>query len=128
MGRGPGGMGEGGVDLDPLTGLDNERTPLRGRLLKIPRLRDKYLGHIREIAEQSLDWKFLGPIVAQQRVLIEKAVEEDTRKLSTLEAFQKYTSPEIEKSADTRRSTSLRDFAEKRRAYLLQYKPKSVSE
>ena len=36
---GPGGPRPAAVDLDPLVGLDNARTPLRGRLLAVPALR-----------------------------------------------------------------------------------------
>jgi hypothetical protein len=119
-------MNHGGVDLDPLVGLDDERMPLRGRLLRLPNLRAKYLEHVREIAEKSLDWEQLGPIVAQQRALVEEAVKADTRKLSTTEAFLEATAPEStsgdEASAgQPRRGMSLRDFADKRRAYLLKY-------
>ena len=127
---GPGGMEHGSVDLDPLVGLENERTPLRGRLLKLPNLREQYLAHVREIAESSLDWDYLGPIVAQERALIEKAVEQDTRKLGTTEAFTAATSPkaataEAKQGGERGRPKSLRDFAEQRRKFLLEYKYKA---
>lgn len=134
FGRGSGGMNHGGVDLDPLVGLDDERMPLRGRLLKLPHLREQYLAHVREIAEKSLDWKQLGPVVAQQRALIAEAVEADTRKLGTTEAFLEATAPDATSSKASgeamaeeppRRGMSLRDFAEKRREYLLKYQPKA---
>lgn len=132
-GRGPGGAGgmeHGSVDLDPLIGLDNERTPLRGRLLKVPKFRDQYLANVREIAEVSLDWNYLGPIVARERALVEKAVEQDTRKLGTIEAFKETTSPAAlpataKKTDERKRPKSLRDFAEQRRKYLLEYKEKA---
>ena len=79
----------GGVELDPLVGLDDARKPLRSRLLAVPSLRARYLAHVRTIAEEWLDWKKLGPVVAQYRALIEKEVEADTRKLTSLAAFQK---------------------------------------
>lgn len=123
-------MEHGSVDLDPLVGLDNERTPLRSRLLKLPNLREQYLAHVREIAEASLDWDYLGPIVAQERALIEKAVEQDTRKLGTTEAFIAATSPkaasaEAKQGGERGRPKSLRDFAEQRRKFLLEYKEKA---
>ena len=131
--RGPGGMRGGprssGVDLDPLVGLDNERTPLRGKLLAVPALKARYLSHVRTIAEKSLDWKTLGPIVARYRELIEKEIEADTRKLSSLAAFQKSVS-EIDEPAPGpgagrgpgrgRREMSLKAFADGRRRYLLE--------
>jgi hypothetical protein len=139
-GGGPGGMGVGprstGVDLDPLVGLDNERTPLRGKLLAVPALKARYLSHVRTIAEKSLDWKTLGPIVADYKALIEKEIEADTRKLSSLSAFQKSVSeadePEPEPAPGPgpgpglgvgrgrgRREMSLKAFADARRRYLL---------
>jgi hypothetical protein len=123
-------MNHGGVDLDPLIGLDDERMPLRGRLLKLPNLREQYLAHVREIAEESLDWEKLGPVVAEQRALVEEAVKADTRKLGTTEEFLQATAPdatidEAKSKAKVdearRRGMSLRDFAEKRREYLLNY-------
>ena len=38
---------------------------------------------MRTIAEKSLDWKKLGPVVADFRKQIEKEVEADTRKLDS---------------------------------------------
>jgi hypothetical protein len=72
-GRGPGGFGPGGpgfggrggsVELDPLIGLNDPRKPLRSKVLAVPGLRAKYLQHVRTIAEKSLGWKDLGPVVA----------------------------------------------------------------
>src|SRR5262249_62252528 len=91
-----GGQRGGGVDLDPLYGLDDSRKPLRSRVLAVPRLREKYLQHVRTIAEESLDWKVLGPVVAEYRALIEKEVEADTRKLETFEEFEKTTADVLE--------------------------------
>jgi spore coat protein CotH len=133
-GRGPGGTerpggpagGRGGprpsgVDLDPLIGLDKERTPLRGRLLAVPSLRKRYLEHVRAIANDWLDWKTLGPVVAGYRALIEKAVAEDTRKLSSLDAFLAAVSDsaDVQPAPRGRPSLGLRAFADQRRAYLL---------
>jgi len=133
-GRGgfPGGPGMGprggNVELDPLTGLDDSRKPLRSKLLAVPSLRARYLEHVRTIAAESLDWKNLGPVVAQYRSLIEKEVEADTKKLESFEAFQRTTADEPEGDAARggaggRRpgSMSLRTFADQRRKYLLNY-------
>ena len=70
----PGGPG-GGVTLDPLVGLDSERTPLRSKLLAVPALKARYLEYVRQIAEDSLDWNKLGPVVADYRALIQDGVE-----------------------------------------------------
>jgi len=90
---GPGGPGAGGrgIELDPLVGLDDARKPLRSKLLAVPALRARYLQHLRAIAEKSLDWKQLGPIVAQYRTLLAKEIEADTRKLSSYDAFLRAT-------------------------------------
>ena len=129
---GPGGFGPprfGGVDLDPLVGLDGDgrRTPLRNKLLAVPALRARYLGYIRAIAEKDLDWTPLGRTVARFRSLIVDEVKADTRKLSTLAAFQAATSQEVRDEADEDPERgrgpgggmSLRDFAVARRNYLL---------
>jgi spore coat protein CotH len=115
-----GGPAGGGVKLDPLVGLDNERMPLRSKLLAVPELKARYLEYVRAIAENSLDWNKLGPVVADHRALIRDAVERDTKKLSTFEAFLKATSDESVKADANEREISLRTFADKRRAYLLE--------
>jgi spore coat protein CotH len=114
-----GGPGGGGVTLDPLVGLDSERTPLRSKLLAVPELKARYLEYVRAIAEESLDWNKLGPVVADYRALIRDAVQRETRKLGTLDAFLKATADELASADENEREMSLRSFAEKRRAYLL---------
>ncbi len=116
-----GARGGGGLELDPLIGLDDPRMPLRSRLLAVPSLRAKYLEHVREIAETSLHWKNLGPVVAQYRELIKDDVESDTRKLETFEAFERATSPRADSNPDQGRQISLRAFASQRRKFLLEY-------
>jgi spore coat protein CotH len=121
--RGPGGGGGSGLELDPLVGIDDPRFALRNRLLAVPKLRAKYLGYVREIAETSLDWNHLGPVVAQYRELIEDEVEQDTRKLSSFGEFVAVTSPERRIGLQPSRNISFRDFADGRRDYLLDYMP-----
>jgi hypothetical protein len=122
---GPGGGG-GSAQLDPLVGLDSERTPLRSKLLAVPELRRQYLDHVKTIARDWLDWSKLGPVVAQYRELIEKPLEADTRKLMTIAAFQTATDETPAAAADTERrgppSIPLRTFADARRKYLMEYK------
>jgi hypothetical protein len=119
-GFGPPGGG-GGVSVDPLVGLTDTRKPVRSRLLAVPSLRKTYLEHVRQIANESLDWKNLGPVVAQHRTLIEKEVELDTRKLESFEAFKRATADTTE-AGSRGREMSLRAFADQRRKYLLEYK------
>lgn len=138
---GPGGPGMGGpgggaaagrgMELDPLIGLNDASKPLRSKLLAVPALREKYLQHVRTIAEKSFDWKTLEPLVAQYRALIEKEVETDTRKLESYEEFIKFTSNTVEKKPtqeQPRRGPSsgmnLRSFFEQRQKYLLNYQEK----
>ncbi|MCI0641208.1 MAG: CotH kinase family protein [Gemmataceae bacterium] len=133
-GKGGRGMAPGAAGPDPLVGLDDMRKPLRSKLLAVPSLKAKYLEYVRAIAEDDLNWKKLGPVVAQYRTLIEKEVEIDTRKLMTLAAFQQATAdapsrlnpppPGGEgKPGPGGRSfgMSLRTFADERRNYLLHH-------
>jgi hypothetical protein len=89
----------------------------------VPSLRAKYLSYVRTIAEQDLDWKGLGPVVAGYRSLIEKEVEADTRKLHSTDAFKRATADTAAASApDGRRpGLSLRAFADARRSFLLEH-------
>ena len=110
-----------------MIGLDDTRKPLRSRLLAVPSLKARYLDHVRTIAEQWLDWDKLGPIVARYRALIEDEIELDTRKLSSLAAFQKSVAdapeePAAAKSDNRRPGSGLRAFADQRRKYLLNYR------
>lgn len=121
-GRGPGGPGGGprggNVELDPLVGLNDTSKPLRSRLLAVPSLKQRYLEHVRTIADESLDWKNLEPVVAQYEKLIGREIEADTRKLSSYAEFQ-HTVLDESGAADSRPHMSLKKFAETRRAYLL---------
>jgi hypothetical protein len=102
--------GGGGVQLDPLTGLNDSSKPLRSRLLAVPALREKYLGYVREIAESWLDWEKVEPLLAGYRELIGPDVARDTRKLYATEAFD---------TGYDGGAGSLRGFIEARGAYLL---------
>jgi hypothetical protein len=115
-----GGPGGSGVEIDPLYGLTDSRKPLRSKVLAVPALRAKYLANVKTIAEDALDWKRLGPVVAMYRALIEKDVQADTRKLESFEAFQRMTADVADANARGR-SIPLRAFADQRRKYLLAY-------
>ena len=107
-----GGFGAGGVALDPLVGLDDPTKPLRSRLLAVPALRARYLAYVRDIAERWLDWRTLGPVADKYRALIAADVRADTKKLYTTEAFEAATGSE----------NSVKAFADRRRAFLLEQK------
>ncbi|MBC7815419.1 MAG: CotH kinase family protein [Planctomycetaceae bacterium] len=113
-------------DLDPLIGLDDARKPLRSKVLAVPSLRTRYLQHVHTIADKSLDWKTLGPVVAQYRSLIGKEIEADTRKLSSFADFQKATADVAAKDSEEPRRfgpqhSPLRTFADQRRQFLLNH-------
>ena len=78
----------------------------------MPALRARYLAFVREIAQKSLDWNALRPVVKAYRDLIEADVARDTRKLFTTEEFLRTT-------ADDASFGTLRSFVEERRAFLL---------
>jgi len=132
-GGGPG-MGARGnpMELDPLIGLDDARKPLRSKVLAVPSLRAKYIANVKTIADKSLDWKTLGPVVARYRTLIEKEVEIDTRKLDSFEAFKRATADEPPSGPmaggpggpGRGPGISLRAFADQRRKYLMDYAEK----
>jgi hypothetical protein len=99
-------------ELSPLVAQNDMRKPIIAKVLAVPALRERYLGYIREIAEKSLDWNAIGPIVTQYRKLIADDVARDTRKLFSTDDFLRTT-------ADDPASGTLRSFFEGRRAFLL---------
>ena len=118
-GGGPPGGGPGhggGVELDPLVGLDQERMPLRSVLLNVPKWRKEYMANLGEIARM-MDWENMGPRVKQYRALIESEVRKDTRKLFTNKQFTDATT----QASPGKNSTSLRAFMDKRSAFLLEH-------
>jgi spore coat protein CotH len=112
-----------GVKLDPLTGLDDAKKPLRSKLLAVPALRKRYLENIHTLAEKDLDWKNLGATVARYRELAGKEVAADTRKTSTTAEFENLTSDQPTEAEAPRGfghgGMALKTFADQRRAYLL---------
>ena len=106
-----------GVTLDPLVATDDPKKPLRSKLLAVPALKAKYLATVRDIAEKSLDWAKLGPVVANTRKLIAAEVAADTRKLSSTADFERLTADDPK--AGGGRDMPLRAFADQRRAALL---------
>lgn len=111
------------IDLDPLTGLDDARKPLRSKILAVPKFKEQYLRNLKTIAEKSLDWEKLGPVVNGYRNLIEKEIQIDSRKLSSFTEFQRTTSDKYEADTAGRRPSSmnLHAFADQRAKYLLAY-------
>ena len=73
--------------MSPFAGEEREEFPLINRLLANPRLRARYVAHVRTIANQWLDWKVIGPVIEDYRALIDKEIDADTRKLSSYAEF-----------------------------------------
>ena len=103
------GPGMGGAELDPLIGLDDPTKPLRSKLLAVPALRARYMTYVRQIAAKWLDWNTIGPLAQKYQTLIDAEVKVDTRKLDSYEAFHEGL-------------TQLKNFAERRKAFLAGYK------
>ena len=129
-GRGRGGPGFGnmprleGVKLDPLVAANDANKPLISKLLAVPSLRARYLSYVRDIAEKWLDWNKLGPIAQQYHALIAAEVKADTRKLDSFEDFEKSLASDTQSGGfggPGGGAISLKNFAEQRRAYLLNY-------
>ena len=119
------GSGGGGVRLSPLEGSRDGTKALLYRLLMVPELRERYLGYVRDVAENWLDWERLEPIVEGYRALIRDEIEVDERKL--------YTTSEFELGVDGASSgggfggpgappgMTLKALVEQRRAFLLEW-------
>ena len=105
----------GRAELSPLVSQNDTSKPIIAKVLAVPALRAKYLGYVREIAEKSLDWKALGPVVKQYRDLIADDVARDTRKLFSTEDFVRTTADDPDAYG------GLRNFFEGRRAFLLRW-------
>jgi hypothetical protein len=89
--------------------------PLLSKLLAVPELREQYLDNVKTIARDSLNWSKLEPLVKAIGQELEPHVKEDTRKLSSYEAFQTATLAE---------ESSIRAFIEARSKFLQAYQPK----
>jgi hypothetical protein len=112
-GGGRGGFGGGGPLLNPLVAQYDATKPIISKVLAVPALRAKYLACIREIAERSLDWNALGPVMRQYRDLIAADVARETHKLFSTADFL----------AGTADDGTLRLTIEQRRTFLLNWTP-----
>ena len=99
------------MQLSPLVAQNDASKPIISKVLAVPALRARYIGFVRDIAERSLDWNAIGPVVAQYRALIAADVARDTRKLYTTDDFLHGTSEDASPG-------TLRAFFEARRAFL----------
>ena len=121
---GPGGPGGGGPTLEPLVAIDNERMPLRSKLLQVPHYREKYLQYVKELAANHITVENLGPVIDHYRELVKEEVAMDTRKRTTLDAFMTATNPPGEGGNVI---ASLFGFIEQRREFLLKHEDISAT-
>jgi hypothetical protein len=108
--------GGDGLRIDPFANMTNKNRPLL-KLLAVPELRTRYLRYVKDIAENWLNWKKLGPIVEKYRELIAADVKTDTRKLHSTAEFTSDTFGKGDGTAVDGRT--LKGFCEQRRTHLL---------
>ena len=76
--------------------LDRRKIQQVLELLAVPELKKRYLGYVKDIAENWLDWEKLGPLARKYHDLIDPLVKIDTRNLDSYEAFRKSLDGEFE--------------------------------
>jgi hypothetical protein len=108
-GRGFRGGGSGGVSLSPLEGSRDGRKALLYRMMMVPELRARYLGYVRDVAENWLSWEDIKPVTDDYQALIAEIVAGDRRKL--------YSTEDFELGAEV----SIRPFLESRQRFLLDW-------
>ena len=81
----------------------------------VPELKQRYLGYVRQIAKDSLDWTKLGPEVSGYHKLIDPLVKMDTRKLDSYEAFVSAT----KSASGDEEPSGIQKFAIERSKFLL---------
>lgn len=115
-----GGGGVSGVELEPLAGANDANKPLLSKLLAAPGVRERYLGYVRKIAEEWLDWNKLGPLARECQALIAADVKADTHKNDPFVAFTNGLDGDLAAGAPRGpRAISVKRFVEQRREYLL---------
>lgn len=112
-----------GTDLDPFIGSDDPNKVLLSRLVAVPALRTRYLRYVKDMATTWLDWQRLGPIALKFQALVDADVKADTRKLDSYEAFRTLVEGDLETKGARGPVTTigLKTFADRRRAFLLNY-------
>jgi hypothetical protein len=113
----------GAVDLDPLVDASNTDKALLYRLLAVPALRARYLDYVHDVAGRWLRWERIGPLAARYQGLIAADVANDPHKLYSTESFRSTLTVDGEEGSGPigPPGMSLRNFVERRRAYLLKY-------
>jgi|CXWL01.1.fsa_nt_gi hypothetical protein len=116
-----------GVALQPFEGSQDESKVLLARLVAVPVLRAKYLGYVRAVAEDWMDWTRVGPLANQFRALVEADVRADTHKLYSTAGFDGALTIDNADAgaagpvAGGLPNRSLKKFFDERRAFLLSH-------
>lgn len=120
----PGGRGGSVSMLDPYAGSGEPQKAMLYYLLRVPALEQRYLGYMRDIAENWLTWEKLGPVIEQAQALLWDDISIDRRKLYSSDSF--LTSSVVDyynpgSSSPRPPEYSLKGFLNDRRNYLLSY-------
>lgn len=122
--RPPGGQsneqGESSFAIGPLDGADDERTPLFRALMASPRLKARYLAHVRTLTNEWLDWEKVGVVAKRLHEQIADEVKADTKKLYSNEAFE--NSIEGAVTGGGRSAVALKTFIDERNKALSTHK------
>jgi len=117
-GRGGGPPGHGSIDLDPFIGMDDDRMPLRSKLLAVSEYRKKYASYLKSIAKDGFDIANVALLIEDCRELIKDEVAADTRKLTSIENFDRSTDIPLE---DGHITGNLYSFFDSRQRFLLEH-------
>jgi len=101
--------------------VDSRNRPLAKRLLSNRNLRARFLAHVRTIVDECLDWKTLGPVFEDYRLLIAEDVLSDTRNLSDFAEFFDADIAEAAGGGPGGTPPGMKRFIEERRKFLLQH-------
>lgn len=121
--RYPGGGGPGGgarivvekVKLNPFEGEQNQARPLIHRLMRNPKIRARYLAHVRTMVDEWFESGRLEAMMKQHHKLISNWIRIDKKRLYTMQSFE--TNLHKETSGGRRPLPGLLDFVKQRRDY-----------
>jgi spore coat protein CotH len=113
------GGGKGGVKLDPFVATADVNKAMRNKMLAVPELRTKYLRYVKDIAENWLDWKKMGPIVDKYKAMIDADVQTDTHKHHSTAEFIAGIYGKADGSPAA--ASTIKGFCEQRGAFLLNH-------
>jgi hypothetical protein len=122
----PGGRGgnTGGDMLDLYAGSGDPAKALLYHLLQVPALEQRFLGYVRDIAENWMTWEKIGPVVESAQALISADIAIDHRKLYSTEAFTAAVTTDYYNPGNYQPRApaySLMGFFRDRRVFLLSY-------